>query len=65
VPVAERGSDANWTEVGDGPDRRDSTVGEIDMEEGVEPTQEKKAPSEGARQARPGRRRTSVPEGES
>jgi hypothetical protein len=36
------GSDADWTEVRDGPDRRDSTVGEIDME-GVGPAQEKRA----------------------
>jgi hypothetical protein len=35
------------------------------MEEGVEPVQEKNGPSEGARQAQPERRRTSVPEGES
>jgi hypothetical protein len=38
-----RGSDANWTKVGDGPDRRDLAVGEIDMEEGVGPAQEKRA----------------------
>jgi hypothetical protein len=35
--------------VGDGPDKRDPVVGEIDMEEGVELSQEKNGPSEGAR----------------
>jgi hypothetical protein len=38
-----RGSDANWTEVGDRPDRRDLAIGETDMEEGVGPAQEKRA----------------------
>jgi hypothetical protein len=33
VPAAERESDAIWTEVGDGPDRRDPFVGEIEREE--------------------------------
>jgi hypothetical protein len=33
---------------GDGPDKRDLAVGEVDMEEGVGPTQEKKRPRGGA-----------------
>jgi hypothetical protein len=35
-------------EVGDGPDKWDLAVGEVDMEEGVGPTQEKKRPRGGA-----------------
>jgi hypothetical protein len=48
VPAVGHGVDLGLA-VGDGPDKRDPVVGEIDMEEGVELSQEKNGPSEGAR----------------